>query len=132
MWNMAVNNISYPIYSLPTRIEKGYITKMIPFFFFFLFSIRKIRTGRYSNYRLSVRIICIVHVGFFVFLLWGPIGPRKFLKKLRFQPHNMSKIVNIEHLLCPKVGGQKQTCDPTFENGGLVLRQWLFNVSGCT
>ena len=35
MWNMAVNNISYPIYPLPTRTEKGYITKMIPFFFLF-------------------------------------------------------------------------------------------------
>ena len=33
MWNMVVNNISYPIYQLSTRIEKGYITKMIPFFF---------------------------------------------------------------------------------------------------
>ena len=33
MWNMAVNNISYPIYPLSTRTEKGYITKMIPFFF---------------------------------------------------------------------------------------------------
>ena len=33
MWNMAVNNISYPIYPLLTRTEKGYITKMIPFFF---------------------------------------------------------------------------------------------------
>ena len=30
---MAVNNISYPIYPLSTRTEKGYITKMIPFFF---------------------------------------------------------------------------------------------------
>ena len=35
MWNMAVNNISYPIYPLSTRTEKGYITKMIPFFFLF-------------------------------------------------------------------------------------------------
>ena len=35
MWNMAVNNISYPIYMYPlsTRIEKGYTTKIIPFFF---------------------------------------------------------------------------------------------------
>ena len=33
MWNMAVNNISYPIYPLSTRTEKGYLTKMIPFFF---------------------------------------------------------------------------------------------------
>ena len=33
MWNMAVNNVSYPIYPLSTRTEKGYITKMIPFFF---------------------------------------------------------------------------------------------------
>ena len=33
MWNMAVNNIPYPIYPLSTRTEKGYITKMIPFFF---------------------------------------------------------------------------------------------------
>ena len=33
MWNMAVNNISYLIYPLSTRTEKGYITKMIPFFF---------------------------------------------------------------------------------------------------
>ena len=33
MWNMAVNNISYPIYPFSTRTEKGYITKMIPFFF---------------------------------------------------------------------------------------------------
>ena len=30
---MAVNNISYPIYPLSTRTEKGYITKLIPFFF---------------------------------------------------------------------------------------------------
>ena len=33
MWNMAVNNISYPIYPLSTRIEKGFTTKIIPFFF---------------------------------------------------------------------------------------------------
>ena len=33
MWNIAVNNISYSIYPLSTRTEKGYITKMIPFFF---------------------------------------------------------------------------------------------------
>ena len=33
MWDMVVNNISYPIYPLSTRTEKGYITKMIPFFF---------------------------------------------------------------------------------------------------
>ena len=33
MWNMAVSNISYPIYQLSTRTEKGYTTKMIPFFF---------------------------------------------------------------------------------------------------
>ena len=33
MWNMAVNNISYPIYPFSTRTEKGYITKMKPFFF---------------------------------------------------------------------------------------------------
>ena len=33
MWNMAANNISYPIFPLLTRTEKGYITKMIPFFF---------------------------------------------------------------------------------------------------
>ena len=33
MLNMAVNNISHPIYPLSTRTEKGYITKMIPFFF---------------------------------------------------------------------------------------------------
>ena len=33
MWNMAVNNISYLIYPLSTRTEKGHITKMIPFFF---------------------------------------------------------------------------------------------------
>ena len=32
-WNMAVNNISYPIYPLSMRTQKGYITKMIPFFF---------------------------------------------------------------------------------------------------
>ena len=31
MWNMAVNNISYPIYPLSTRTENSYITKMIPF-----------------------------------------------------------------------------------------------------
>ena len=39
MLNMAVNNNSYPIYPLSTRTEIGYITKMIPLFFFFLFSI---------------------------------------------------------------------------------------------
>ena len=33
MQNMAVNNISYIIYPLSTRIEKGYTIKMIPFFF---------------------------------------------------------------------------------------------------
>ena len=33
MWNMDVNNISYPIYPLSKRTEKDYITKMIPFFF---------------------------------------------------------------------------------------------------
>ena len=32
---MAVNNISYTIYLLSTRTEESYITKMIPFFFFF-------------------------------------------------------------------------------------------------
>ena len=30
---MAANNISHPKYSLSTRIEKGYTTKIIPFFF---------------------------------------------------------------------------------------------------
>ena len=30
---MAVKNISYPIYPISTRTEKGYITKSIPFFF---------------------------------------------------------------------------------------------------
>ena len=30
---MAISNISYPIYQLSTRTEKGYTTKMIPFFF---------------------------------------------------------------------------------------------------
>ena len=34
IWNMADSNISYPIYPFSTRTEKGYITKMIPFFFF--------------------------------------------------------------------------------------------------
>ena len=33
MWNMAVNNISYSIYPLSTRTEKGYITKIMPFCF---------------------------------------------------------------------------------------------------
>ena len=33
MWNMAVNSISYSIYLLSTKIEKGYTTKIIPFFF---------------------------------------------------------------------------------------------------
>ena len=33
MWNIAVDNIPYPIYPLSTRTEKCYITKMIPFFF---------------------------------------------------------------------------------------------------
>ena len=33
MQNMADNNISYIIYPLSTRIEKGYTTKMIPFLF---------------------------------------------------------------------------------------------------
>ena len=33
MWNMAVNNISYSTYLLSTKIEKGYTTKIIPFFF---------------------------------------------------------------------------------------------------
>ena len=33
MCNMAMNNISYPIYQLLTRTEKGCITKIIPFFF---------------------------------------------------------------------------------------------------
>ena len=34
MWNMTVNNMSYSIYLLSTKIEKVYITKIIPFFFF--------------------------------------------------------------------------------------------------
>ena len=34
MWNMAVNNISYSIYLFSTKIEEGYTTKIIPFFFF--------------------------------------------------------------------------------------------------
>ena len=44
MWNIAVNNISYPIYPLSTRTEKGYITKMIPFFFcsVYLYSLQKV------------------------------------------------------------------------------------------
>ena len=33
MWNMAVNNISYSIYLLSTKIENGYTTKGIPIFF---------------------------------------------------------------------------------------------------
>ena len=33
MWNIAVNNILYPIYPLSRRAEKGYITKIVPFFF---------------------------------------------------------------------------------------------------
>ena len=33
MWNMTVNNISYLKYPLSTRPEKGYITKIISFFF---------------------------------------------------------------------------------------------------
>ena len=45
---MAVNSISYPIYPLSTRIEKGYITKAIPFFF-----VQYISDQKY--YRLLVR-----------------------------------------------------------------------------
>ena len=44
MWNMAVNNISYPMYTLSTGTEKGNITKMIPFFF----------CSVYFNYLVSV------------------------------------------------------------------------------
>ena len=40
MSNMAVNNISYPIYPLSTRTEKGYNTKMIPFFFCSVYILR--------------------------------------------------------------------------------------------
>ena len=32
---MVVNNISYPIYPLSTRVEKVNTTKIIPFFFLF-------------------------------------------------------------------------------------------------
>ena len=41
MWNMAVINISYPIYPLSTSTEKGYITKMIPFFFCSVYFVSK-------------------------------------------------------------------------------------------
>ena len=37
MRNMTVNNISYLIYPLSTRTEKGYITKIIPFFLFSIY-----------------------------------------------------------------------------------------------
>ena len=47
---MAVNNISYPIYPLSTRIEKGYRTKMIPFFFVQYMYRKENRTGKsYKN-----------------------------------------------------------------------------------
>ena len=49
MWNMAVNNISYPIYPLSTRTEKGYIVKMIPFFLFFF--VQYNNTLHYSSIR---------------------------------------------------------------------------------
>ena len=35
IWNMAVNNISYSIYPLSTRTEKGYITEIDTFLFLF-------------------------------------------------------------------------------------------------
>ena len=46
MWNMAVNNISYPIYPLSSRTEKCYSTKMIPFFFCSVYNTRPGQTGR--------------------------------------------------------------------------------------
>ena len=58
MWNMAVINISYPIYPLSTRTEQGYRTKMIPFFFCSVYTETKkfsntsqIRTNNYRNPR---------------------------------------------------------------------------------
>ena len=47
---MAANNISYPIYPLPTRIEKGYTTKIIPFFF----SVQYIFYWNVSAYSLQI------------------------------------------------------------------------------
>ena len=55
MWNMAVNNISYPISPLSTRTEKGYITKMIPFFF-----VQYICCFRMVNSRDTQSIIVII------------------------------------------------------------------------
>ena len=46
MWNMAVNNISYPMYPLSTRTEKGYITKMIPFFFCSVYNLLRDISGK--------------------------------------------------------------------------------------
>ena len=48
MWNMAVNNISYPIYPLSMRTEKGYITRIIPFFLYSVYYHRHFFFGMMS------------------------------------------------------------------------------------
>ena len=64
MSNMAVNNISYSIYLLSTKIEKGYTTKSIPFFF--------------VQYRISTLSInnCQIRLRSAVKTLWERSDPR--------------------------------------------------------
>ena len=52
MWNMAVNNISYPIYMYPlkTNTEKNYITKIIPFFLYSVYMTRFDYNASNNNY----------------------------------------------------------------------------------
>ena len=40
---MATNKISYPIYSLSTRIKKGYTNEIIPFFFCSVYKFDRIK-----------------------------------------------------------------------------------------
>ena len=69
MWNLAVNNIPYPIYPLSTRTEKGYITKIIPFFFcsvyiyscYIIFIIYTLRVSIFMTSPLGVAVVCCLY-----------------------------------------------------------------------
>ena len=58
-WNMAVFNISYPINPLSARIEKEYITKIIPFFFCSVYHIQPQGIGNeHDNLFIYYNNIC--------------------------------------------------------------------------
>ena len=56
MWNMAVNNISYSIYLL-LKIEKGYTTKIIPFFFCSVYKYAKVELSLNIGFWCGINIV---------------------------------------------------------------------------